>query len=352
MRHSAIITSSRENKDKKSLEKSYMFFILGSVILGVGVEYLIKERSDIILDITKNVIREFIYKNLKFYKFVPSDVVVDAVQKGVRISRATPAAFAGVVNRTTADLMGIPPTRITADIAQYIAVSNVAKSTWLGMIAWHFGKYTPATGMVTGLLIGFLCIRLINKYIDRRIQNLEKSVENLRKEINTLMLQKAKAEDYFLIEPLVDTPDEYICPITRMIINDPVIVADKHAYERSAITQWYTTSLKKTCPLNPDRILKNPQYLKTDSNLQANIKHYVELKGLNTDKKNGKFKILLDDSKKEMHKDNQCSWVSPAISFFPSNRNPFMLLGAGLSVIGVHLATHYCKTTTQGNLHI
>jgi hypothetical protein len=32
--------------------------------------------------------------------------------------------------------------------------------------------------------------------------------------------------------------DEIICPITLKIMTDPVIAADGHTYERSAISEW------------------------------------------------------------------------------------------------------------------
>jgi len=36
----------------------------------------------------------------------------------------------------------------------------------------------------------------------------------------------------------IEMPHEYICPITQEIMHDPVVAADGHSYERSAITQW------------------------------------------------------------------------------------------------------------------
>lgn len=38
------------------------------------------------------------------------------------------------------------------------------------------------------------------------------------------------------------TPDEFLCPITLMVMSDPVIGGDGHTYERSAITQWLLTN--------------------------------------------------------------------------------------------------------------
>ena len=35
--------------------------------------------------------------------------------------------------------------------------------------------------------------------------------------------------------------DEFLCPITFEIMQDPVVAADGHSYERSAITKWMQT---------------------------------------------------------------------------------------------------------------
>lgn len=37
-------------------------------------------------------------------------------------------------------------------------------------------------------------------------------------------------------------PDEYLCPITLLIMRDPVMGGDGRTYERSAITQWLQTN--------------------------------------------------------------------------------------------------------------
>ena len=36
-------------------------------------------------------------------------------------------------------------------------------------------------------------------------------------------------------------PDEFICPITQVIMVDPVLGSDGRTYERSAITEWLRT---------------------------------------------------------------------------------------------------------------
>ena len=42
-------------------------------------------------------------------------------------------------------------------------------------------------------------------------------------------------------------PGSYLCPITQQIMQDPVILADGHSYERSAILQWLNKA--KTSPM-------------------------------------------------------------------------------------------------------
>ncbi|KAI7807924.1 WD repeat, SAM and U-box domain-containing protein 1 isoform X1 [Triplophysa rosa] len=61
------------------------------------------------------------------------------------------------------------------------------------------------------------------------------------------------------------TPDEYLCPITREIMRDPVIAADGYSYEREAIESWINTKNRtspmtnlplQTTLLTPNRTLK------------------------------------------------------------------------------------------------
>ena len=63
-----------------------------------------------------------------------------------------------------------------------------------------------------------------------------------------------------------EIPDEFLCPITRELMSDPVMAADGFSYERATISSWITQG-KKTSPmtnaplahtnLTPNRSLKN-----------------------------------------------------------------------------------------------
>lgn len=60
-------------------------------------------------------------------------------------------------------------------------------------------------------------------------------------------------------------PDEFICPITRELMKDPVIASDGYSYEREAMESWIHKK-KRTSPmtnlalpslvLTPNRTLK------------------------------------------------------------------------------------------------
>ena len=49
-----------------------------------------------------------------------------------------------------------------------------------------------------------------------------------------------------------ESPADFICPITTEVMSDPVMAADGHAYERSAIERWLAT--KSTSPLTGEEL--------------------------------------------------------------------------------------------------
>jgi len=53
-------------------------------------------------------------------------------------------------------------------------------------------------------------------------------------------------------EKVVDIPEDYICPITSEIMEDPVFTADGHTYERVAISRWLES--RNTSPLTNARL--------------------------------------------------------------------------------------------------
>ena len=45
---------------------------------------------------------------------------------------------------------------------------------------------------------------------------------------------------------------DFICPITTEVMSDPVMAADGHAYERTAIERWLAT--KSTSPMTGEEL--------------------------------------------------------------------------------------------------
>ena len=50
-----------------------------------------------------------------------------------------------------------------------------------------------------------------------------------------------------------EPPADFICPITTELMSDPVMAADGHSYERSAIERWLAT--KSTSPMTGEALV-------------------------------------------------------------------------------------------------
>jgi len=49
-----------------------------------------------------------------------------------------------------------------------------------------------------------------------------------------------------------EPPHDFTCPITTEVMTDPVMAADGHSYERSAMERWFAT--KSTSPLTGEEL--------------------------------------------------------------------------------------------------
>ena len=49
-----------------------------------------------------------------------------------------------------------------------------------------------------------------------------------------------------------EPPADFICPITTEVMSDPVMAADGHAYERTAMERWLAT--KSTSPMTGEAL--------------------------------------------------------------------------------------------------
>ena len=57
-----------------------------------------------------------------------------------------------------------------------------------------------------------------------------------------------------------DIPESYCCPITQLLMLDPVVTCDGHSYERVAISEWFarrSTSPLTGAPLNSTKLIAN-----------------------------------------------------------------------------------------------
>lgn len=78
-------------------------------------------------------------------------------------------------------------------------------------------------------------------------------------------VQKVVAHPYLAFQSEVETPDEYLCPITHEVMTDPIIAADGYTYERIAMEAWLksgkvispmTNAPLASLTLTPNRSLK------------------------------------------------------------------------------------------------
>ncbi|NXG59276.1 WSDU1 protein, partial [Hemiprocne comata] len=83
--------------------------------------------------------------------------------------------------------------------------------------------------------------------------------------LRSKVLQKIQELRMKMISGPVTIPDEFLCPITRELMEDPVIAADGYSYEREAMENWISTK-RRSSPmtnlplpslmLTPNRTLK------------------------------------------------------------------------------------------------
>lgn len=63
-----------------------------------------------------------------------------------------------------------------------------------------------------------------------------------------------RQDQSFSSSVVVSIPDEFRCPISLDLMNDPVIVASGHTYDRSSIAQWINSG-HHTCPKSGQRLI-------------------------------------------------------------------------------------------------
>ena len=71
----------------------------------------------------------------------------------------------------------------------------------------------------------------------------------------------------------METPDEYLCPITHELMRDPVIASDGYSYERSAIAAWLGSGGDLVSPMTNDPLLSPT--LTTNRSLKLLIERFL-----------------------------------------------------------------------------
>lgn len=84
-------------------------------------------------------------------------------------------------------------------------------------------------------------IRLINTNNETHFKNTIQGIVNINEKYNDndnlIILEENK-----LKEENKQLTEHFICPITMVVMKDPVICSDGHTYERSAIEKWLSTN--------------------------------------------------------------------------------------------------------------
>ena len=95
------------------------------------------------------------------------------------------------------------------------------------------------------------CCRLERR---KRMASVEKMLETLARMRALVQTEAQQQKERRKEKRVAEDERNYCCPITHEMMEDPVMTADGHTYERSAITNWLTTN--HTSPLT-NEVLKH-----------------------------------------------------------------------------------------------
>ena len=130
--------------------------------------------------------------------------------------------------------------------------------------------------------IGYSSISLVD-YLTRTLYDfdLQNLVQTNRQTNKRRHILPAPSK-YTKIDDDPNAPNDFVCPITKELMTDPVITADGHTYERSAIEETFVAMNTKspltgkqliTCRLYPNITLRNliHNYLQENTGGGVNI---------------------------------------------------------------------------------
>jgi len=73
---------------------------------------------------------------------------------------------------------------------------------------------------------------------------------------------------------VVEVPENFRCPISMRILNDPVVTADGHTYSHQSILQWWASSGRYTSPMT-NEVLRD-RTLRPNVQLRKVIEDFLE----------------------------------------------------------------------------
>ncbi|XP_071602386.1 WD repeat, SAM and U-box domain-containing protein 1 isoform X2 [Heliangelus exortis] len=91
--------------------------------------------------------------------------------------------------------------------------------------------------------------------------------------LRSKVLQKIEGLRMKMTSLPVTVPDEFLCPITRELMKDPVIAADGYSYEREAMEHWIRT---KRCSSPMTNLPLHSPMLTPNRTLKMAISHWLE----------------------------------------------------------------------------
>ncbi|NXI40573.1 WSDU1 protein, partial [Galbula dea] len=154
------------------------------------------------------------------------------------------------------------------DLKQHCGGNTVEKESDLAVEEWS--EDDVSAWLCEQDLADFVGIFKLNNIDGKELLNLTK--ESLANELKieslglrSKVLQKIEELRMKAITVSVTVPDEFLCPITREIMKDPVIAADGYSYEKEAMENWISTKRRsspmtnlplRSLTLTPNRTLK------------------------------------------------------------------------------------------------
>ena len=107
----------------------------------------------------------------------------------------------------------------------------------------------------------------------------------------------------------MEPPNAFLCPITRLLFVEPVVAADGHTYEKSAIQEWFTSNEEARSPMTGEPLPNNDKSLRLSHTLRSIIANWKEIQkvavAMHTIAENErKIKELQLEEEKQKEKEN------------------------------------------------